>query len=436
MPAALSYGLSVPSVSAREVTVIRIAAWSRGRGSLRAVAAALAVTGLALAGCGTAASTSQQPGPQSGGSAGSAPAAPASAPASPSGSPESLTGFSVLSMTFVSDVQGFALGTVNCGTGHCLALLGTTDGGAHWTTLTAPTTSPGGVYSTCPHGGPCVQQVRFVTPQIGYAFSPSLFLTTDGGQHWHRLPGSNISSLEAADGSVVRVASGGTGCAGQPYQVGSSAPGSDSWSALPAPRIFMICPPVLYRQGQRVVLAGYGNPAGGTRATAQIDRSADGGRTWASGADSCGGQDGYASGVALAPPDVLVLLCQHQMPQPNGTFLPAWVRISTNNGATFGPDHVMPAPDAAALGTFVRYQLAAASRTRLLVTETGPNSSQLLHTEDGGRTWSTAISMPGTAPVLLVGFEDPETARVAQGNTVWTTTTGGQVWHADSFVAG
>ena len=414
--------------------MITLGARSRARLAARATAAATIAAGLALAGCGTA--SSSQPGgsgTQSGSTAPASPTSPAST-ATPTGSQGAAPGFQVLSMTFVSDSQGFALGTQACGSRRCLALLGTTDGGGQWHPLTAPTRQAGGVYSTCPHSGPCVQQVRFATPLIGYAFEPSLFLTTDGGLHWHRLPGINVSSLEAADGTVVRVVSGNTGCAGQPYQVQSAADGASTWTDLAPPRIEMICPPVLYRQGTSIVLAGYGNPAGGVRATAQIDRSADGGQTWSSGPDSCGGTDGYASSVALAPPDVLVLLCQHQMPGRNNVFGPAWVRVSTDDGATFGPDQVLPAPPRS--GGYYRYQLAAASAAGLIVAETGQHGSQLLTTQTGGRTWTTTLVMPSTAPVLLVGFEDPHTARVAQADTVWTTTNGARTWQGDQFVTG
>ena len=342
------------------------------------------------------------------------------------------SGFQVLSMTFVSDQRGFALGSVGCATGRCGALLGTADGGRTWHRLTRPTRALGGVYSTCQHGRPCVQEVRFATPLIGYAFSPALLMTTDGGRHWHLLKETGVTSLEAAGGTVVRVAAGYEGCAGAPYQVESAADGSNSWQALPAPMIETICPPVLYRQDSRIVLAGYGNAAGGVRATARIDRSADGGRTWTAGPDSCGGKDGYASTLALAPPSTLVLVCRHQMARHNGTFGPAWIRISTDDGSSFGADEhlpMLPVPK----GTITGYQLAAASAARLLVVETGLSGSRLVRSGDGGRSWTTSLRFPGTGNVLLVGFEDPQTARVAEGDTVWTTRDGGRSWRADHF---
>jgi photosystem II stability/assembly factor-like uncharacterized protein len=339
-------------------------------------------------------------------------------------------------MSFVSDLRGFALGTVGCRADRCLALLGTRDGGRSWRQLTAPTRAAGGVDSTCPAGQPCVQQIRFATPLTGYAYDLSLLVTTDGGLRWHRLRGAYVSSLETAGGTVVRVASAGTGCSGMRYQVdaaavGATAVSSTAWRTLPAPAILQICPPVLYRQGERLVLAGYGNPAGGVRATAQIARSADGGQTWASGPDHCGRTDGYASGVALAPPDVLVLLCQHQTPGATGVFGPAWIRVAANGGASFGPGQTVPSRPAAPPGAILRYQLAAASAGRLLVVETGQHGSRVLLTSDGGRNWSTPLSLTAARAVVLVGYQDPVTARIAQADTVWTTTDGGRTWTAN-----
>lgn len=346
------------------------------------------------------------------------------------GAPGAQAGFSALSLTFVSGQQGFALGAIRCAVGQCAALLGTSNGGRTWRRLTAPTRTVGDVYDTCPHGQPCVSQVRFATPAIGYAFGPSLLLTTDGGKHWRQLKGKIVNSLEIANGSAARVALPGPGCSGAPSALQSAPIGTTSWHAISAPSIGGICPPVLYRQGNRMVLVGYGNPAGGVRSLAQIDRSGDDGQTWASGPDSCGGKDGYASGVALAPPNVLVLLCQHQIPRRSGGYGPAWIRVSVDGGATFGPDELVPS---LAGGPYEQYRVAAASSGRVLVAETGSHSSKILLTENGGRTWSATLSLTGSATVLLVGFEDPVTARVARANTAWTTRNGGRTWTANRF---
>jgi hypothetical protein len=406
-----------------------------GRAVAGTAVLALAI-GLALAGCGTVARTAAAGAsqPRTTSAAGRPAASSTHTVTTAASRSAASSGFQVLSMTFVSDNQGWALGSTKCGTHRCLALLGTTDGGTHWNALTAPTKYAGGEYGICPHGKPCAQQVRFMNPDVGYAYDPSLFVTIDGGRTWTRLPGASISSLEGADGTVARVISGSTGCAGQPYHLQSAAVGSDIWHNLNAPKIEMICPPVLYRQGERLVLVGYGNPAGGVRATARIDRSANNGKTWAAGPDKCGGTSGYASDVALAPPNVLMLLCQHQAPMKNGKFGPAYIRTSLNNGATFGPDKVLPAAQAPK-GVITKYQVAAGTTRRIFVTETATHGSKLLESQNGGRTWTTALTFRSTTPVILVGFEDPLTARVAQGNTVWTTRNGGKTWTKNTFTS-
>ncbi len=373
--------------------------------------AALITGSLALAGCGAAAANA--------------------ASQSVTLHPASSSSFAVQSMSFVSDQQGFALGTVKCGSHRCEALFGTANGGTTWSKLTAPVKNAAGPYNTCPNGQPCISQIRFATPKTGYAFDPSLFMTTDGGTHWTHITGSTTSSLETADGNTIRVDYKGTGCSGAPYLVQEAAIGTNVWHNLTAPAIEMICPPVLYRQHERLVLVGYGNPAGGIRATAELDRSVDGGAKWSAGPDKCGGKDGYASAVAIAPPDALTELCNHQ----SGTASPAWIRISANDGASFGPDRTIPIPSGLPKHQFLSYQIAQASPSRLIVVISSQHSSRVVLSANGGRTWSTTLTPDDKGNVVLVGFEDSSTARVAQGDTVWTTRDGGQHWTASHFSA-
>ena len=394
------------------------------RGVTGAAVGAAVACSLALAACGTLNSPTT---PVSATKPGPAAAAPNTSPEKPAP-----PGFQVQSMTFISDQHGFALGTHPCGTSSCDALLASTDGGATWGQLAAPAKIAAGTDGACPAGQPCVQQVRFATPLVGYAYDPSLLMTTDGGAAWRQLPAADVSSLEAADGTVVRVASGSAGCSGAPAQIQIAPTGSTAWRPLPAPALTQMCPPVLYRQGVRLVLAAYGNPAGGVRATAKIARSSTLGTTWASGPDSCGGSDGYASGTALAPPGVLVLLCQHQQVSPSGSYGPAWVRVSVNMGVSFGPDEQVASGPAAPPGTLLHYQLAASSAGRLLVVEAGPHSSRVLLSQNGGQSWSPVLSLGAGNPVL-VGYEDPLTGRIAMGDQVWTTRDGGQTWTANQF---
>ena len=116
-------------------------------GPVRVASGVALIGAMALAGCGPigSASSSGSPGtPSSGAPVAATSAAPS---ASPVVSNDMVPGFQVLSMTFVSAQQGFALGTVGCGSSRCVALLGTSDGGGIWRRLTAPTTT-----LACPAG--------------------------------------------------------------------------------------------------------------------------------------------------------------------------------------------------------------------------------------------------------------------------------------------
>jgi hypothetical protein len=407
--------------------------------SRRPVALVLAAAALGLAACGPATpAATARPASSAAAATPAAAAAPGpAAPATTSPGSDRAAGFQLLSMTFVSDQQGWALGSVPCGTSRCGALLGTTDGGATWTPLTAPARTVPGPYDDCPGGAsPCAGQIRFATPLVGYAFDQSLLMTADGGRTWAP-QGQDISSLEAAGGTVVRVADT-LGCSGAPGQVQVADVGSTAWRPLPAPRVALQCPGVLYRQGERLVQVAYGNAAGGVPATALLARSADGGQAWtAATSDSCSAasgtdHDGFASGVALAPPDVLVQLCQHQRAGPSGAYAPGWIRVSANGGASYGPGETLPAIEHPA-GGGSDYQLAAASAGRMLVTENSAAGSQVLLTGNGGVSWATVLRLPASAPAVLVGFEDPLTARVAQGDHLWTTRDGGRTWVGSQF---
>ena len=52
------------------------------------------------------------------------------------------SGFSPVSVTYVSASDGWALGTVACGPNRCLRLLRTTDDGATWSPVPVPARRP------------------------------------------------------------------------------------------------------------------------------------------------------------------------------------------------------------------------------------------------------------------------------------------------------
>jgi photosystem II stability/assembly factor-like uncharacterized protein len=138
------------------------------------------------------------------------------------------TGFSVGAISFIDANDGWVLGTRRCQTAACLAVLGTTDGGRSWTTLSAPAAAP----EYLVEGG--LRRLTFIDDTVGYAYgSDQLWQTVDSGRRWTRV--WNIAGLRryylygvtAGNHSVLTVFS--TGDANGPtggLRVATAAPGA------------------------------------------------------------------------------------------------------------------------------------------------------------------------------------------------------------------
>lgn len=107
-------------------------------------------------------------------------------------------GFKANSLSWLSTQRGFVLGTGRCSGSPCARVIGTTDAGSTWKVIgNVPT--PVVKANRMRHG---VGEVRFGTRQIGWAFAPQLWMTTDGGATWTQqaLPGGARQVLSLAAG--------------------------------------------------------------------------------------------------------------------------------------------------------------------------------------------------------------------------------------------
>ena len=119
-----------------------------------------------------------------GGSATTASAAASTVPAVPGVGPPAgpvPSGFAAASVTFVSDTEGWVLGTARCPGHPCTSVLRTTDGGSSWVGIPAPSAP------LQDHGSSTasISAIRFADPSNGFAFGPALWSTHDGGRSWH-----------------------------------------------------------------------------------------------------------------------------------------------------------------------------------------------------------------------------------------------------------
>ncbi len=346
---------------------------------------------------------------------------------------------SLLSTSWASATEGWALAAQPCARGTCTRLARTTDAGRYWQVLPDPAARIQDGTADCPAQA-CVSQVSFASPAIGYLYGPALLMTTDGGLTWHSQPGPRTETLTIAGGQVYRVTYTSGGCPGPCQPSLLDAPtGSASWRTL----IGRLAEPgrsdsaQIAASGPDVLVAMYGSLAGPIPAQAVVYRSADGGGTWRQVADPCGGlgrsapnQDEDLIGLAAAPGGFFAGLCgPHDITS-------TLVITSADAGVTWRPTAVPPPGQR--LG-FV----AAASPATIAVASgamggNGTSTAQLLVTTDGGRHWVTAATdtqnlTTGSVPAWL-GFETPLAGQwLGDPHGVWTTTDGGPHWTRTAF---
>ena len=343
---------------------------------------------------------------------------PSEPPTTTAPPPGTLTNVKITDLTFAYG-EGWALGSADClnGPGRCIALWHTTDG-QHWTGMPGAQFNVDGVKNCT---DPCVNHIRFATPDVGYAFGQSaFFMTTDGGQSWQRQQGGALQ-LETLDNNVIRVTGTDSGCPGPCVDgIETSAVGSTDWTRSNfQPDTSFIGSVLLARgNGGDAYLLVTQNPAGGAEnETSTLYRSTDNGQTWRNAGEPCPQthQEIDSWSIAAGAGDRVSALCVNRL-EP----LHLGVATSTDAGAHFTsqPGEI---PISANL-------LTGDPDTVLVAAGIG-----LARSTDGGATWQQVSDVTGQ--IGWVGFESQTVGRAvsADGSTIWTTRDGGQTWHAASI---
>jgi hypothetical protein len=352
---------------------------------LALVSVAVAVTA-ALTACGTGSSSTA--GPPAGSSAAStASASPAPAPTSPpvtaTATPtpattaamtggQVLAGFAATSVTFVSTVEAFVLGTTRCAHAPCTAIAATPNRGGKWAELPAPAVPLGDPLANS--GQPAVWGIRFADPEYGFVFGNGLWATTDGGERWTATasPGGSIDDLEVIDGQVLALSyacSAQSGCA----QLGAlyrRALSGGPWSFVTR----VSGAPVIATQARVAALLDDGG---------SVVVTGDGGLTFAVRATPCAGSASAGSAVAVTGPDSLSLLCAGGAAMGS---VQKTVYVSDDLGATWaraGSPPLAGDPWGISAGTPAQLTVAAVS-----------GASWLYYSADGGVRWSIAYRAP------------------------------------------
>jgi len=350
--------------------------------------------------------------------------------------PPSSSGFQVLSWTFATATEGWALGTSDGAQPGCALIVRTTDGGHSWQAPVSLRGSVANLDDTQPCGAAtCVWGLRFANQSDGYAFGPDLLVTMDAGATWRKEPSLPVSLLKASDGIVVKVVSP-CGLADVCADTVQTAPaGSSVWRTLDPPQdkwreLVLVGRSTLY-------LLGLPYPQTGP-SFADLWRSVDGGTTWVHLSDPCahlptqdpafsppGQQPGYISRVAAVGSTVAVSCVSQQIGPQSAGYNQGFV-VSHDNGSTWGPFHSVPHLSGWDSSSGI-YSVALASTATVVVvgSEGGVQSSF-----DDGVTWTTTLPQAASATAFAeAGFENASQGHVVfPDDTFWTTSNGGRSW--------
>ncbi len=339
--------------------------------------------------------------------------------------------------TWLSPLTGWVLGEGTTGCPTCAVIKRTVDGGRSWSAVPAPagrTLISGGSTYTCWKSGGCVTHLVFANRDDGYLFGPDLFTTSDGGRTWHRQAGERTAALATvAPGVVWRLTYAGGGCPGPcDLALQQQRAGSTIWTTVRAPfdgADTGVVPQIVSTDTARVLVAFYGNIAGGVTSHATFFVTANLGRSWSTRADPCGGTgkgEDDAYDTSAAGPGAVVVVCVAKA-DSNTEF----VLVSRDGGRTFGPRRPLPRTAASMIAAVSASTIVLATGN---VNGAGPLTYTLEISTDGGVTWRTVVrdqetlasSTPGQS---YLGFVSSTVGHwVGYGNKLWTTTDGGERW--------
>ena len=340
--------------------------------------------------------------------------------------PPAPSGFHPLSLSFVSATDGWVLGTGAC-VMYCVWIYHTTNGGATWSRIGAPPAyfPSTGCYQLAL---PCVDSVRFSTPERGYAFGANwgdVYLTSNGGTTWSRAPINDVTALALAGDHALRLQAANGGCTSGECQLKRSINGGAIWSSAGQP---MLTPEglggnVFLQSDGYAYAVGFGNPAGGGPETAEFYRSSNFGAAWTLENDPCSnGSPGrpITVGVDAAAEGVVAIECLAEEGGPQLGF----ILVSVDGGAHFGPPHAAPP-------SFAVFAVGSAT----VLAEGTPAGLSVSH--NGGLTWAATYACPSVNQaengVWFVGFETAKVAHLICDNAVARSTDGGLTWATYRF---
>ena len=335
-------------------------------------------------------------------------------------------GFEPASVTFVSSVNGWVLGSVPCGSDLCPAVEVTTDGGHTWNQGTAPKSTFATGIGSDSSSTSGVARIRFATKDDGWTFGPDLWATHDGGVTWKpvSVPGglpasSTVVALETSRGVVHAVFYDDVT---QDFRIATSPIGSDAWE-LSAVKVAIGAGPVPMIQ---LVLSG------GAGWLLENDRTVEGGArlvngTWKAWTPACSGTAGPAYLAASSATDIVASCDVGEWSTPQGNHL----FVSTNGGSSFAETGaqvpVLDGTGAATPGT-----------STIVVAGSSSSGSVLVASFDGGASWGSVLHV-SSGELNDLGFTNSSQGVVVVTNfatgsgRLFMTRDGGHTWSNVEF---
>ncbi len=305
--------------------------------------------------------------------------------------------------SWLSPVTGFVLGEGACGPrpSNCTSILVTRDGGRTFTREPGP---PVPLAPQDPAAILAVSRLVFVSLQVGYAWGPGLWMTTDGARHWTALAATNVvavlPSAQAVDVLAQTCAPSAPSCASAALAVWRAPLGGVRMSRVA--RLAGTGQWMSAQQGQVGVIALTSLPPFGS---SQLWRTGNGGVTWSVGDQPCSQLAQMSPGaVAVTRGGSILVVCAGSP----GTGQQGKVLFASSDGGTSFVD-VGPAPLTGGLG-----QVAAYGVDVVALTATS-GAGEIDVSADGGLHYVTTTLAGGGASLTSLAWTSPTSAVVVEG---------------------
>jgi photosystem II stability/assembly factor-like uncharacterized protein len=342
-------------------------------------------------------------------SAVSSPSPPANATAQATASEMSQVFVRAASVTFLDRARGWSLVSL-CGDSCHSHVVATTDGGAHWTDVSA--LSVPDEYAS---------GIAFGTRHDGWIFGEALLVTHDGGRRWSRLRFADerrITSLSAVGSTVWAIlercvdVSSDQAC----DTLMASDDGGRTWRNSAA-HIVGTSGAIVRLDRDRAWISSFATGANPWR----LIETSDGGRTWRARKAPCSSSD-LSSVFAAEAPDDLWVVCGSEPGAGNQ------IKVSyrSRDGGVSWARASKELPE----GGYVSRLVVADGVGWLALQRSAP-----LVSRDGGRSWRTAGIRTDDDFSGFGGFDfvDPSHGWIPNYGMIFRTTDGGHTWTSVSL---